>query len=213
MEHRDATGRTDGALLPGCEHVPADEEPNEQYQLLYTTGRTVFSSTPAPRPVARGPRRPLRRTPGSSCPWRAPSGSVSRRARGAGGVPRGAVEARARVGQVVEGAVFAPFHYGSWPLEGLAPADQARSADELTRTVAGGADVPTSPPAPGCWTAASRRSLALHPASGGHAAEVDVLDNCELLAPMSERARAPARAIAERYRRNRHVTMSRSPSA
>ena len=36
--------------------------------------------------------------------------------------PRGAIEVRARVGQVMPGAVFAPFHYGHWdPDERLAP--------------------------------------------------------------------------------------------
>ncbi len=49
--------------------------------------------------------------------------------------PRGAIEVRARVGQVMEGAVFAPFHYGSWDLEALYPGSQSRQANELTMTV------------------------------------------------------------------------------
>jgi predicted molibdopterin-dependent oxidoreductase YjgC len=49
--------------------------------------------------------------------------------------PRGAIEVRARVGQVREGAVFAPFHYGSWDLDDLAPDDRSRQANELTMTI------------------------------------------------------------------------------
>ncbi len=33
------------------------------------------------------------------------------------------------------GAVFAPFHYGSWDPDGLAPEGQYRAANELTMTV------------------------------------------------------------------------------
>jgi hypothetical protein len=42
---------------------------------------------------------------------------------------------RARIGQVMPGAVFAPFHYGSWDLAGEDPGDQRRQANELTMTV------------------------------------------------------------------------------
>jgi predicted molibdopterin-dependent oxidoreductase YjgC len=47
--------------------------------------------------------------------------------------PRGEIEVRARVGQVMEGAVFAPFHYGSWDLDALDPGTR-RQANELTMT-------------------------------------------------------------------------------
>jgi predicted molibdopterin-dependent oxidoreductase YjgC len=49
--------------------------------------------------------------------------------------PRGAIEVKARLGQVMPGAVFAPFHYGSWDLDDVSPADQSRQANELTMTV------------------------------------------------------------------------------
>jgi predicted molibdopterin-dependent oxidoreductase YjgC len=49
--------------------------------------------------------------------------------------PRGAIEVQARVGPVREGAVFAPFHYGSWDLPDPDPAAGAgRTANELTLT-------------------------------------------------------------------------------
>ncbi|MCW2818424.1 MAG: fdhF, partial [Marmoricola sp.] len=58
--------------------------------------------------------------------------------------PRGSIEVRARIGQVMPGAVFAPFHYGHWDPDDLAaidspvegPADRNhRLANELTMTV------------------------------------------------------------------------------
>jgi predicted molibdopterin-dependent oxidoreductase YjgC len=35
----------------------------------------------------------------------------------------------------MEGAVFAPFHYGSWDLDALYPGSQTRQANELTMTI------------------------------------------------------------------------------
>ena len=49
--------------------------------------------------------------------------------------PRGAIEVRARIGRVMEGAVFAPFHYGHWDPDELAPETDHRLANELTMTV------------------------------------------------------------------------------
>lgn len=53
--------------------------------------------------------------------------------------PRGSIEVRARVGNVMDGAVFAPFHYGHWDpgddLGGGHPDAGHRLANELTMTV------------------------------------------------------------------------------
>lgn len=49
--------------------------------------------------------------------------------------PRGAIEVRARVRQVMPGAGFAPFHFSSWDLDSTAPAAQSRQANELTMMV------------------------------------------------------------------------------
>jgi hypothetical protein len=35
----------------------------------------------------------------------------------------------------MRGAVFAPFHYGSWDLDAVQPGEQRRQANELTMTV------------------------------------------------------------------------------
>ena len=70
------------------------------------------SSTPAPRPAARDAEPGRARRLGRAVARR------RRRARHRRGrlvrveSPRGAIEVRARVGQVMPGAVFAPFHYG-----------------------------------------------------------------------------------------------------
>ena len=42
---------------------------------------------------------------------------------------------KARVGQVREGVVFAPFHYGTWDLAGPDADEPHRQANELTMTV------------------------------------------------------------------------------
>jgi predicted molibdopterin-dependent oxidoreductase YjgC len=54
--------------------------------------------------------------------------------------PRGAIEVPARIGQVMAGAVFAPFHYGAFDLDHLDPRAPAvgrgsGQANELTMTV------------------------------------------------------------------------------
>ena len=76
-------------------------------------GAPSTSSTPAPRPAGPGRSTRPRPTPGSSSRPPTPSPSASTRATGSGSSrPRGAIEVRARVGRVMPGAVFAPFHYG-----------------------------------------------------------------------------------------------------
>jgi Molydopterin dinucleotide binding domain len=49
--------------------------------------------------------------------------------------PRGAIVVRARVGQVRRGAVFAPFHYGTFDRTAIEPERNPRQANELTMTV------------------------------------------------------------------------------
>lgn len=49
--------------------------------------------------------------------------------------PRGSLEVRARVGNVMPGAVFAPFHYGAWDPDQLVADQEHRLANELTMTI------------------------------------------------------------------------------
>jgi anaerobic selenocysteine-containing dehydrogenase len=128
--------RPDGrALLKGCEFVPPHEPPSEDFPLLYTTGRTVYQFHTRTK---TGRSRSLHEAAPDA--WVELSVADAARLGVAEGdvvrveSPRGAIEVRARVGQVSEGAVFAPFHYGSWDLDALYPGSQRRQANELTMT-------------------------------------------------------------------------------
>jgi len=135
QEHR-ALRPAGRAFLKGAPYLPAHEEPSEEYPLLYTTGRTAYQFHTRTK---TGRSRPLHDA--------APDAWVELSVADASALgisegdwvrvesPRGAIEVRARVGQVMEGAVFAPFHYGSWDLDGVAPDGQDRLANELTMTV------------------------------------------------------------------------------
>jgi anaerobic selenocysteine-containing dehydrogenase len=134
-EHR-ASAPAGRAFLKGAPYLPAHELPSEDFPLLYTTGRTVYQFHT--------------RTKTGRSRWldqAAPDAWVELSVVDADrlGVeegdwvrvesPRGAIEVRARVGQVMEGAVFAPFHYGQWDPSGVATDAEHRLANELTMTV------------------------------------------------------------------------------
>ncbi len=124
------------AFLKSCAYTPAHEEPSEDYPLLYTTGRTVYhfhTRTKTARARALHEAAPdawVELSPQDADQLGVREGDVVRVES-----PRGAIEVRARVGQVMAGAVFAPFHYGSWDLDDIAVDDQHRLANELTMTV------------------------------------------------------------------------------
>src|SRR3954466_4014903 len=105
------------AFLKGAEYTPAHEEPDDEYPPLYTTGRTVYQFHTRTK---TGRSRSLQAA--------APDAWVELSPQDAGRLgiaegdwvrvesPRGAIEVPARVGRVMPGAVFAPFHYGTWDL-------------------------------------------------------------------------------------------------
>ena len=134
-EHRalDPAGR---AFLKGAPYTPAHEEPSEDYPLLFTTGRTVYqfhtrTKTARSRSLHEAaPDAWIELSSHDADALGITEGDVVRVES-----PRGAIEVQARVGHVMPGAVFAPFHYGSWDLDGLTPGDQHRQANELTMTV------------------------------------------------------------------------------
>jgi anaerobic selenocysteine-containing dehydrogenase len=135
QEHRAL--RPDGrALLKGAAWTPAHEQISDRYPLLYTTGRTVYQFHTRTK---TGRSRSLHDAAPDA--WVELSGTDAADLGIAEGdlvrveSPRGAIEVRARVGQVMPGAVFAPFHYGSWDPAGTAPPDRHRQANELTMTV------------------------------------------------------------------------------
>jgi anaerobic selenocysteine-containing dehydrogenase len=135
QEHR-AIAPAGRAFLKGAAYTPAHEEPSDEYPLLYTTGRTVYqfhTRTKTGRSTSLHDA-----APDAWVELAAPDAEHLGIAEGdivRVESPRGAIEVTARVGHIMPGAVFAPFHYGSWDLDGVTPAGQSRQANELTMTV------------------------------------------------------------------------------
>lgn len=135
QDHR-ALAPAGRARLRGTVFTPPHEEPSADFPLLYTTGRTVYQFHTRTK---TGRARTLHEAasdawvelaPADAEPLGISEGDLVRvESR------RGTIEVRARVGNVMPGAVFAPFHYGDWDVSSLAPADHSRQANELTMTV------------------------------------------------------------------------------
>ena len=134
QEHR-AIAPAGRAFLKGAPYTPAHELPSEEFPLLFTTGRTVFqfhTRTKTGRSSSLNQAAPdawVELAPDDARTLGVAEGDWVRVES-----PRGAIEVRARVGRVRQGAVFAPFHYGQWDPNDLADAGQ-RTANELTMTV------------------------------------------------------------------------------
>jgi anaerobic selenocysteine-containing dehydrogenase len=134
-EHR-ALAPAGRAFLRGAAYSPPHEEPTSDYPLRYTTGRTVYqfhtrTKTGRSRDLDRAaPDAWVELSPADAGPLDIAEGDWVRVES-----PRGALEVRARIGQVMPGAVFAPFHYGHWDPDDLAPDAGHRLANELTMTV------------------------------------------------------------------------------
>ncbi|UQU62478.1 molybdopterin oxidoreductase family protein [Couchioplanes caeruleus] len=129
QEHRAL--RPDGrAFLKGAAWTPPHEETSDEYPLLYTTGRTVYqfhtrTKTSRSRSLNdAAPQSWVELSPADAAGLGIAEGDLVRVES-----PRGSIEVKARVGQVMPGAVFAPFHYGS------AGDDPPGQANELTMTV------------------------------------------------------------------------------
>jgi anaerobic selenocysteine-containing dehydrogenase len=138
-EHR-AMNPAGRAFLKGAAYTPAHEEPSGDHPLLYTTGRTVYhfhTRTKTGRSVDLNRAAPDAWVELSAADAAARGIEEGDWVRVAS--PRGAIEVRARVGNVMDGAVFAPFHYGHWepgPDLGGGHEDAGRRlANELTMTV------------------------------------------------------------------------------
>jgi anaerobic selenocysteine-containing dehydrogenase len=122
---RNPAGR---AILHPAEYLPAHEPPSEAYPLIYSTGRTLYHFHTRTK---TGRARQLDRAAPDA--WvELSAADAERHGIGEGDLvrvesPRGRLEARARITGIVEGTVFAPFHYGG--LDG-----PRRAANELTLT-------------------------------------------------------------------------------
>jgi len=125
------------AVLKAADYVPSHEEPDDEYPLALNTGRTVYHWHTRTK-TGRAPQLQ------EAAPdvWV----EVSRADASANGIGegdlvrvesrRGAVEAPARLVEGREGAVFLPFHYGSWDTSRDGdPASGSRAANELTMTI------------------------------------------------------------------------------
>ena len=124
------------AHLKATGFVAAHEEPSPEFPLLFTTGRTVYQFHTRTK---TGRSRSLNAAAPDA--WvELNAADAARAAIGDGDrvrveSPRGAIEVTARIGQVREGCVFAPFHYGTWDLDTLDPTPAPRQANELTMTI------------------------------------------------------------------------------
>ncbi|WP_207453542.1 molybdopterin oxidoreductase family protein [Herbiconiux sp. SYSU D00978] len=128
--------RPDGrAFLKAAEHVPPHEEPSDDYPLRYTTGRTAYHFHTRTK---TGRARQLNAAAPSA--WLEMSTADAERLGIREGdvvsvrSPRGEIVVPARVGNVIEGTVFAPFHYGYWERDAVGPGEEPTAANELTLT-------------------------------------------------------------------------------
>jgi ferredoxin-nitrate reductase len=132
QEHR-ATAPDGRAFLHAAAYEPAPEEPDVEYPLLLTTGRTLYhfhtrtKTGRAPELQAAAPEVWVELNPRDAESAGVGDGDrVQVRSR------RGVVEAPVRVGNVREGVVFIPFHYGYWDED--RNGEHTRAANELTVT-------------------------------------------------------------------------------
>ena len=124
------------AIIKPLHYTPPHEEPDEEYPLSYTTGRTVYHFHTRTK-TARAPRL----NEAAPEPWvEISQADAEKLGVGEGDLlrvesSRGSVEAKARISGVKEGLVFVPFHYGYFDeAGGCGPDGHPRAANELTVT-------------------------------------------------------------------------------
>jgi anaerobic selenocysteine-containing dehydrogenase len=124
------------AFLRAAEYLPPHELPDAEYPLAYTTGRTVYqfhtrTKTDRAHQLHRAaPDAWMEISPVDAEKLGIQEGDLVRvESR------RGAIEVPARINDIKEGTIFAPFHYGYWDTpEGSNPDGHPRAANELTLT-------------------------------------------------------------------------------
>jgi len=123
------------AFLKAADYTPPHEESCDAFPLRYTTGRTAYHFHTRTR-TARA-RQLDRAAPAA---WVELSVADAERLGIREGdlarvtSPRGELVVPARVGDVREGTVFAPFHYGYWDSGSSGPGERPTAANELTAT-------------------------------------------------------------------------------
>ena len=122
------------AIFKTAAFTPAHEPPDEEFPFRYTTGRTAYHFHTRTK-TARSAQL-HRAAPGA---WLELSVADAQRLGISEGdivtvrSRRGEINVPARVGDIREGTVFAPFHYGYWDTGG-SPDGHPRAANELTVT-------------------------------------------------------------------------------
>jgi anaerobic selenocysteine-containing dehydrogenase len=124
------------AMLKAADYQPPAEEPTAEYPFLLNTGRTIWhfhtrtKTARVPELQAQAPEA-----------WLELSAADAQRLGIATGddvvvtTARGSVRVPARIGDLREGTVFLPFHYGYWDEpDGIGPNGRGRAANELTVT-------------------------------------------------------------------------------
>ena len=139
LERKDfAALRADGrALLKSVPWRRAHEPPNDDYPLIFTTGRTVYQfhtrtkTGRVPELDAAAPEAWLEICSLDAEPLEISEGDLVRVTS-----RRGELQLRARLSGIRQGVVFAPFHYGYWDArcDGGAADPPTRAANELTMT-------------------------------------------------------------------------------
>jgi len=124
------------AFLRPAEYLPPHEEPDDDYPLAYTTGRTVYHF----HTRTKTDRAPQLHDAAPAAWVEISSPDAQRLGIQEGDMVRvesrrGLIEVPARVGDIKEGIVFAPFHYGYFDTAGQnAPDGHPCAANELTIT-------------------------------------------------------------------------------
>jgi anaerobic selenocysteine-containing dehydrogenase len=124
------------AMLRAADHQSRPEQPNEEFPMTLTTGRTIWHFHTRTK-TARAPE--LQRAAPEV--WVALALEDAQRLGVTDGdqlevvTARGSIRGPARIAEQRPGTVFVPFHYGYWD-EGdqAGPADRGRAANELTIT-------------------------------------------------------------------------------
>lgn len=129
-----AQGAGGRALFKTAPFHPPHEEPDADYPLRYTTGRTAYhfhtrTKTGRSRPLAdAAPRAWVELAREDADRLGISEGDLVRVTS-----RRGRIEVPARVSGIAPGTVFAPFHYGYWDTGGR-PGTHPTAANELTLT-------------------------------------------------------------------------------
>jgi anaerobic selenocysteine-containing dehydrogenase len=138
LERKDflALGAAGRAILKAAHYQPAHEPPDDDYPLLFTTGRTAYhwhtrtKTGRVPQLQNAAPEVWVELSATDADRLGVAEGDVVRvESR------RGRLEAKARISGVRDGVVFAPFHFGYWDGDGDGPDGTPTAANELTMTV------------------------------------------------------------------------------